>query len=145
MATGNAARLAAADPLPQVLAYLQAHPDLTDALGGPGRVSGLMEAPWPHLTVTPGPGGDMRRALWETVTSISLEAYGDPSGFPGIARVRQLVLLAVAATVEMPELAPPGPAVICHVKPSGALAYAPLETGQPRWTAGILVTSHPAT
>lgn len=141
----HAARLADADPLPQVLAYLQQHPDVTEALGGPGHVSGLLEEPWPHITVTPGPGGDLRNLRWDTVMDISIEAYGDPSGWPGPAELRRLALLAVAVCVELPDAdRPPGAPVITAVSPSGALAWTPLETGQPRWSTGVLVTSHPA-
>lgn len=37
--------LADADPVSAILAWLQEHPEAADALGGPGRVSGIAEAP----------------------------------------------------------------------------------------------------
>ncbi|AKN68766.1 hypothetical protein QR97_02165 [Streptomyces sp. PBH53] len=136
--------LADADPVSAILAWLQKHPRVTTALGGPGRVSGIAEAPWPHLRVTHGPGGDLRDLTWATTPEVTLEAYGDPGGWPGQAELRRILLTCAAAATEIAE-APhePGQPVISGVRPSGTLVWSPLVDGQPRWLLGLLVTLHP--
>lgn len=141
-----AEQFAAADPLPVVLAWLRQHPTVLAAIGGPEHISGVMEAPWPHLRVTSGPGGDLRDMTWETVSEVTLEVYGDPSGWPGPAELRRLLLLAARVCVDIPHHdGATGHPVISDVGPSGVVAVTPLLTGQQRWTLGLLVTSHPAT
>lgn len=136
--------LANADPVSSLLAWLQQHPRVAEALGGPGRASGISEAPWPHLRVTHGPGGDLRTLTWATEPEVTLEVYGDPGGWPGQAELRRIILRCATAAVEMPE-APhvPGQPVISGVRPSGTLLWSPLVDGQPRWILGLLVTLHP--
>jgi hypothetical protein len=136
--------LADADPVSVVLAWLQQHQQVADALGGPGRVSGIAEAPWPHLRVTHGPGGDLRTLTWATSPEVTLEVYGDPGGWPGQAELRRILLVCAGAVQELVE-APhePGRPVVSGVQPSGVLAWSPLVDGQPRWLLGLLVTLHP--
>ncbi|MEU1221242.1 hypothetical protein [Streptomyces microflavus] len=136
--------LADADPVAAVLAWLAEHPKVEEALGGPGRVSGAREAPWPHLRVAAGPGGNLGNLTWLTEPEVSLELYGDPGGWPGPAALsRALKVCAIAAT-ELSDAEPvAGRAVISGVRPSGVLLESPLETGQPRWVMGLLVTLHP--
>ncbi|MFD3514912.1 hypothetical protein [Streptomyces sp. NPDC058657] len=136
--------LADADPVSAVLAWLQNHPRVTKALGGSGRVSGIAETPWPHLRVTHGAGGDLRGLNWATTPEVTLEAYGDPGGWPGQAELRRIILVCAAAATEMPE-APhtPGQPVINGIRPSGTLLWSPLVDSQPRWLLGLLVTLHP--
>lgn len=136
--------LADADPVSSVLAWLQQHPRVPEALGGPGRVSGISEAPWPHLRVTHGPGGDLRTLTWATEPEVTLEVYGDPGGWPGQAELRRIILRCAVAAAEMPQ-APhvPGQPVISGVRPSGTLLWSPLVDGQPRWLLGLLVALHP--
>ena len=52
--------LADTDPVSALLTWLQEHPAVADALGGPGRVSVIEEAPWPPLRIDHGPGGVLR-------------------------------------------------------------------------------------
>lgn len=136
--------LADADPVSVLLAWLQKHPRVTEALGGTGRVSGISEAPWPHLRVSHGPGGDMRTLTWAMEPEVTLEAYGDPGGWPGQAELRKIVLDCAGAATELPG-APhmPGQPVVSGVRPSGTLLWSPLVDGQPRWLLGLLVTLHP--
>lgn len=136
--------LADADPVSAVLAWLQKHPRVVEALGGPGRVSGIAEAPWPHLRVTHGPGGDLRDLTWATTPEVTLEAYGDPGGWPGQAELRRIILRCAAAATEMPDAQHvPGQPVISGIRPSGTLLWSPLVDGQPRWLLGLLVALHP--
>lgn len=132
------------DPVAVVLAWLAEHPQLTEALGGPGRVSGIREAPWPHMRVTAGPGGDMRTLEWATEPEVTLEVYGDPSGWPGPAALRRIALIGALAAKELPDAqAKPGQPVVSSVRPSGVLIDSPLADGQPRHILGLLVAVHP--
>jgi hypothetical protein len=136
--------LADADPVSVLLAWLQAHPEVADALGGPGRVSGIEEAPWPHLRIDHGPGGDLRDMNWAISPEVTLEAYGDPGGWPGKAELRRILLRCAKAAQELGE-APhvPGQPVLSGIKPSGLLVWSPLVDGQPRWVMNLSVTIHP--
>ncbi|GGW95264.1 hypothetical protein [Streptomyces noursei] len=136
--------LAETDPVSVLLAWLQKHPRVAAALGAPGRVSGIAEAPWPHLRVTHGPSGDMRTLTWATEPEVTLEVYGDPGGWPGQAELRRIILVCAAAATEL-VYAPHAPdqPVISGVRPSGTLIWSPLVDGQPRWLLGLLVTLHP--
>ncbi|NML55180.1 hypothetical protein HHL19_35360 [Streptomyces sp. R302] len=140
----NALTLADADPVSTVLAWLQEHPEAAEALGGPGRVSGIQEAPWPHLRVSPGAGGDLRDLRWGITPEVTLEAYGDPGGWPGQAELRRILLRCATATLELAEQPRrPGRPVVSDVRPSGLLLWSPLVDGQPRWLMNLAVTLHP--
>lgn len=136
--------LADADPVSVLLAWLKQSPEAADALGGPGRVSGLVEAPWPHLVIGHGPGGDLGDLRWVTTPEVTLEAYGDPGGWPGKAELRRILVRCAQAAqsiVEAPHT--PGRPVINGVKPSGLLLWSPLVDGHPRWLLNLSVTLHP--
>ncbi len=136
--------LADADPVSALLAWLQQSTAAADALGGPGRVSGIAEAPWPHLRISHGPGGDLRDLNWAIAPEVTLEVYGDPGGWPGQAELRRILLSCARAAlnvVEAPHV--PGQPVISGVRPSGLLVWSPLVDGQPRWLMNLSVTLHP--
>ncbi|MFD7505380.1 hypothetical protein [Streptomyces sp. NPDC059850] len=136
--------LADADPVSVLLTWLQQSEEVADALGGPGRVSGIAEAPWPHLAIGHGPGGDLRDFRWATEPEVTLEVHGDPGGWPGKAELRRVLVRCAQAAqgvVEAPHM--PGQPVISGVKPSGLLVWSPLVDGQPRWLMNLLVTLHP--
>ncbi|PNG22427.1 hypothetical protein [Streptomyces cahuitamycinicus] len=136
--------LADADPVSELLAWLQQSTEAAGALGGPGRVSGVREAPWPHLLVTHGPGGDLRDLNWATSPEVTLEVYGDPGGWPGKAELRRILLrCATAAKTRVDAPHTPGRPVITGIRPSGLLVWSPLVDGQPRWLMNLLVTLHP--
>ncbi|MFE2181344.1 hypothetical protein [Streptomyces sp. NPDC059455] len=136
--------MADADPVSAILAWLQEHPEAADALGGPGRVSGIAEGPWPHLRITHGPGGDLRDLRWAITPEVTLEVYGDPGGWPGQAELRRILLRCATAAQDLVE-APyvPGQPVISGIKPSGLLVWSPLIDTQPRWLMNLSVTLHP--
>ncbi|WP_433860147.1 hypothetical protein [Streptomyces kronopolitis] len=140
----DAYAVADADPVAAVLAWLADHPKVQEVLGGPGRVSGAREAPWPHLRVALGPGGNLGDLTWLTQPEVSLELYGDPGGWPGPAAMSRILKVCALAAKELPEHAPPhGQPVVSHVQPSGVLLESPLENGQPRWVMGLLISLHP--
>ena len=136
--------LADADPVSVLLAWLKQSTTAADALGGPDRVSGIEEAPWPHLKVSHGPGGDLRDLNWSIAPAVTLEALGDPGGWPGQAELRRILLRCAKAAQELAE-APhvPGRPVVRGIKPSGLLIWSPLVDGQPRWLMNLSVTLHP--
>ncbi|MFB8026021.1 MULTISPECIES: hypothetical protein [unclassified Streptomyces] len=140
----DAYAVADADPVAAVLSWLAKHPKVAEVLGGPGRVSGAREAPWPHLRVTLGPGGNLGDLRWLAEPEVSLELFGDPGGWPGPAAMSRILKVCAVAATELSE-APQADArpVISNVRPSGVLLESPLETGQPRWVMGLLITLHP--
>jgi hypothetical protein len=136
--------LADADPVGLLLPWLAAHPKVQEVLGGPGHVSGAIEAPWPHLRISAGPGGDLRDMRWASEPNVSLELIGDPSGWPGPAALRRALLVCALAAKELVDQDPtPGQPVLCAVRPSGMVIDSPLETGQARWIFGLLLAIHP--
>ncbi|AWI32692.1 hypothetical protein [Streptomyces tirandamycinicus] len=140
----DAYAIADADPVAAVLSWLAEHPKVTQVLGGPGRVSGTREAPWPHLRVALGPGGSLGDLTWLTEPEVTLELFGDPSGWPGPAAMSRILKVCAVAVTELPGSTPSGThPVISRVRPSGVLLESPLETGQPRWVMGLLVSLHP--
>ncbi|MEV0487358.1 hypothetical protein AB0I69_43000 [Streptomyces sp. NPDC050508] len=140
----DAYAVADADPVAAVLSWLAEHPKVQEVLGGPGRVSGTREAPWPHLRVALGPGGNLNDLTWLTQPEVSLELYGDPGGWPGPAAMSRTLKVCALAAMELPEHTPPGGRpVVSNVQPSGVLLESPLENGQPRWVMGLLVSLHP--
>lgn len=139
--------LAAADPVAVVLAWLKDHPVTTEVLGGPEHVSGILRAPWPHLQVTEGAGGDLRGLVWDAEYEVSFELYGSPEGHPGKAAMRAQAVRLLRAVLDLPEeqQIDPGVPVVSDARPSGVFAYTPTTVGQPRWTFGAFVTLRPPT
>ena len=136
--------LSAADAVAIVHEWLRDHPDTLTILGGPEHVSGLPEAPWPHLVVSAAPGGNPRDFVWSSEQAVNLEVCGSPDGSPGQAslwrkavqlaqRTKQLVDLEVDTTDP----------VVGRVGFSGVVNNAPTSAGQPRQTLGLLVVVHP--
>jgi hypothetical protein len=137
--------LARADPLPRVIAWLDGHPAVVEALGGAGRVGAGNAPPYPRLRVTDPPGGDDRRLLWLISTLVQVEAYGDLDGTPGKAALRRILYVALGALAELPEQdTPAGGPVITDVRSSAAGGWSPLPSGQPRYIATVQVWTHPA-
>jgi hypothetical protein len=114
------------------------------AFGGADHISGEIEAPWPRLRVTDGAGGSLRTLRWDTAPEVLLEGYSDPTGWPGKAELRRLVMLAAIVLVKLPEQDPvaPGP-VVCQVIPQ-TLAVTPLTSGQTLYSLPLTFVMHPA-
>lgn len=133
-----------ADAVAEVLGWLQAHAGLATALGGPGRVSGVLEGPWPRVQVNPSPGGDLRDGRWDTEQEVQLDIVDDPAGTHGSAALWRLAMRAVAAAVEMQDREHvDGQPVVSQVAPSGTAIWSPFETGQGRWQVTVTVVLHP--
>jgi hypothetical protein len=140
---GTTPEQADADALAVVLAHLKAHPTVTGLFGT--SVSGMTEGPWPHLTVTDGPGGDLRDGRWAHDQEIILEAHGNPSGTPGKAALKNMLFRAVAAVRELPDLPvlDPTAPVVSRVRSTGVLVWNPMANGQGVYTTSVMVSIHP--
>lgn len=132
------------DVLAEAIAHLGAHPALTAALGGPGRVGGENVPPYPRLILSDPPGGDDRGWTWLIARNVLLEAVGDLDGRPGKAALARIMRIATAALHELPTRpAVPGKAVVTAVTASGGAGYSPYPTGQPRYLVTHQVWAHP--
>lgn len=133
-----------ADPAAVVIAYLSSHPAVTEALGGPGRISLKNQPPYPHLGVADTPGGSDRDLRWLISPEISLTLWGDLDGSPGKAALRRALYTVLQALAELPEQATgPGQPVVTAVESSGAGGWSPEPTGQPRYLSRVRVYMHP--
>lgn len=138
-----AADLARADPLPAVIAWLDAHPAVAGELGGTGRVAGTNEPPYPRLRLTDPPGDD-RQLRWLMAARLRVEALGDLDGSPGKAALRRVLYVALGALKELPDQpANAGGVVITEVVSSAGGGWSPLASGQPRYLATVSVYAHP--
>lgn len=134
--------LAAADPLPRVLAWLSGHPAVIDVLGGTGRVGGENVPPYPRLLLT-DPDGDDRDLRWLLAPVIQIEALDDLDGSAGKARLRRCLYVALGALKQLPDQeVPPGEPVITEVRGVRGGGWVPLPTGQGRYVASVRVWSH---
>lgn len=133
------------DPLAIVLAHLKAHPRIGDLLGDSEHVSGIEEAPWPHLVVTEGIASDLRRGDWEAEHEIAFHLLGHPGGAPGKAGVRQLAAQVLRVALDLADGPDPTTTdpVVSDVRPSGGFIWHPLANGQPTYRFAIRFVVHP--
>lgn len=142
--TGDAADLAAADPIPRVISWLGSHAAVTRALGAPGRVGADNVPPYPRLRVLDPPGGTDGALRWLLAPEIQIEALGDLDGSPGKAALRFMLYTALGALKELPDApAEPGQVVITSVAGLRGGGWARLPTGQPRYIASVTCHVHP--
>ncbi len=138
------AELDTVDPVAVMYDWLAGHPDVLAAFGGTEHVTGVAEAPWPHLVVTEGPSADMREVEWAFAKEVLIEVHDDPAGSYGPSALWRLSLLAARAAKEIVEREQPfGEPVISRVQISGGPVQTPLTTGGLRSTTTLLVTAHP--
>lgn len=137
-------RLRNLDPVAIARAYLLAHPDVQEALGGDDRIGARNEPPYPCVVLSDPPGDD--RTLRHLIAPLlQIEVYGDLDGTPGKPVLRGImydILEALAALPEQPTV--PGQPVVTSVAPSGGGGYVPDPTGQPRYIATVRMHMHPA-
>jgi hypothetical protein len=133
-----------ADAVAEVISWLSTHTTATGLLGDPPSLSGIAEAPWPHLVVIEGLNGDLRNLTWEHEQEVTLELLSSPTTGPGKAALRNQLLQLAAAVMELPDRAVgPTSVVVSNVKPSGGLRFQKLTTGQLSYQLSLLVTVHP--
>ena len=132
-----------ADALSEVLAHLLSDPSVVEAFGGADHITGLPEGPFPHLVVSPGPGGDLGEALSSITPDVQLESLGGPDGETGSHELWQLLMRAVVSVKGMPERDHvSGRPVVTFVRFIGGVAKQNLSSGQTRWqaTASVSIT-----
>lgn len=133
-----------ADPVKVVIDWLKAHP-VASALGGPEHIGPIKEAPWPHLVVSDGVNGDLRTMRWDAELEVVLDLYGDPTGAPGPAAMRRLMMRAIRAVADMPEeqehdgTTP----VVSFVRPGGREVDEVRGNGQPWLSMSLTLTIRP--
>lgn len=134
-----------ADPVAVVIDWLKGAPEVGVLLGGPERVSGQSEAPWPHLAVFDGPGGDLRDMRWDAEYEVSLELTGSPDNVEGDAALRRIMLGILAVVAHLPEeqVVYATTPVVSRVRPSGTYGWADMPSTQRRITSGVYVTIRP--
>lgn len=137
--------IADADAISVALSWLRQHPLFLAEFGSAEHVSGVLEAPWPHLVVGDGPGGSEYEGRWRSTQEVSLELYGHPSGLHGKAALKRYSRIVMACLIDLADSQVVGPSqpAVSLVEPSGVLAFQPLQTGQGRYTFGALVTLRP--
>lgn len=135
-----------ADAVAEVLTWLRGHPVTLDLLGTPDpSVSGILEAPWPHLIVGEGTNGDLRNMVWEQEQEVTLELVSDPTGAPGKAALRKQVLQLAQAALELPNQPRTATDVVVssvRVVPTPPV-YSKLSTGQLSYRVSLMVVVHP--
>lgn len=133
-----------ADPVEVVIEWLESHPVTTDALGGPDHISGALEAPWPHLIVTDGAGGDLRLLQWDAEYEVSLELVASPEGMSE-SEMRRTLMRIIAAVAELDDIdyTDPTKPVVCGVRGSGVTVWQPLANGQQKLIASVYITITP--
>lgn len=133
-----------ADPAAVVIAYLSSHPAVTEALGGPGRISAKNEPPYPHLGVTDTPGGSDLSMQWLIAPEVTLKLWGDLDGSPGKAALRRIFYTILQAVRDLPDQpTAPGQPVITAIGNTGAGGWLPEPTGQPQYTGRRQIFMHP--
>ncbi len=139
--------LADVDPVAVAYAWLRQHPRVLAELGGDStHVSGIREAPWPHLVVSTAPGGagDDDHRLQITNTSVEVIVWGHPDGSDSPGKLRRIVLVAVAALLELQtrpyELDQP---VVNKARALGVPQRQDLVNGQRRWRQTVTLRMRP--
>ena len=124
--------LSDADPVAEVLRAVRA---AAADVGVPdaSHVSGIIEGPWPHIVVSPGPGGDLRDARAVIEPDVLVEVVGPADGTIGPAALWRIAMKCVLLAKGLPERDhEPGRPVISDVRFTGGLAKQRLSSGQTR-------------
>ena len=136
--------LSDADPVGEVIWRFRNSAEIDEILGGPDRVSGLMEEPWPHLRVIPGSTGEMSTMRGRLVHEVTLELYGPMDGSIGTAALwRAMARLLILANRFPDQPHPDGRAVFSRANVQGGITRQPLTNGQLRYVATLNVTLLP--
>jgi hypothetical protein len=132
------------DPVGEVIWRFLNAAEVTEILGGPDRVSGLLEAPFPHLRVIPGSTGEMSTMRGRMVHEVTLELYGPMDGSVGSAALFRMLAKVLRFANRIPDGAhPSGRAVLSRLNIQGGITRQPLTSGQLRYVATLNVTILP--
>lgn len=134
------------DPVVVVLDWLRAHPKVATLLGDTStHVSGIHEAPWPHLIVGDGVASDLRAGDWEAEWEVAFTVVGHPNGAPGQAELRRMAAKVLSVVLKMPDEMDPGPhdVVVSRALSSGGFVWQPYASGQPSYHFAARLTMRP--
>lgn len=133
--------LSDADPVAEVIWHFLNTPEVEDLLGGADRVSGEMEGPFPHLTVTPGSTGDLTTLRGRVVHEVTVQLYGPMDHSIGAAELWRRLVRILEIGTRMPDRDhPAGRPVVARVVVQGGVTRQPLSSGQMRLNATLNVT-----
>ncbi|MFB8235532.1 hypothetical protein ACFC58_03180 [Kitasatospora purpeofusca] len=136
--------LASLDAELLVTDWLTGHPELTDVLGGTGRVGARNTPPYPRIRVTQIPGGSAPGWRWLGTFHIQIEALGDLDRSVGRPALRRAFATAVKALHQLPVRPPePGQPVVTAVQALSSGGWLPEPTGQGRYVVVVALTAHP--
>ena len=129
--------------------FLAAHPGVTEALGGEGRVASLNEPPYPRVRLTDPPGDD--RDLTHLIAPLlQVEVLGDPGLTGQKPELRRAMYRVLQALRDLPEqqalgewTREAGEPVCTAVTSTGGGGYVPEPTGQPKYIATVRLYVHP--
>lgn len=133
-----------ADPVSAVLAHFWQDQTVLDACGGADHISGQIEAPWPHIVVSPGAGGSLRDMTAVIEPDVLVEVVGPPDGTVGSAALWRIAMICAVSAKKMPERDhAAGQPVVSLVRITGGLGKQPLTSGQTRWSLTLSVSISP--
>lgn len=120
--------------VPVALLWLKTHPAVLAEVQDATAVSGMREAPWPHVSLTTGSGGQMGDTLAGTATpEVAFEVWGHPDGRHGDAALSHLCGTIIDALLELRDTDwVPGTPIISGVRPSAPYPQT-LTNKQRRW------------
>ena len=132
------------NPVAEVIAWLEAHPDLAAESITADHVSGVVEAPWPHIRVTPSPGGFLNDLVHAHAEEVQVEVLDHPGGTLGQAGLRRLLLLVARVVGELDDRdVTAGQTVISDVRSTSGAVWSPLSDGHLRYLTTFQITAHP--
>lgn len=143
------ADLADTDVVALARRYLAAHPGVTEALGGEGRVASLNEPPYPRIRLSDPPGDD--RGMTHLIAPLlQVEVLGDPGVTGQKPLLRRALYRALQALSGLPEAQALGEwgriedePVVTAVTSTGGGGYVPEPPNQPRYLATVRLHVHP--
>lgn len=129
--------------------YLLSLPEVTEALGGEGRVGPNNEPPYLCVRLTDPPGDD--RDLRHLVAPLlQVEVLGDPALLGQKPQMRRALFRVLQELAQLPERQALGEfarlvdePVVTSVLSTGGGGWVPEPTGQPKYIATVRMYVHP--
>lgn len=140
-------RIELANPVETLLSWLRTDGAILGEFGGPDRVGGENEAPFPRIRVTHSPDGSDGDLRWFSTPGVIVETYGAVDGTPGMHELRRLHYVVLGRISVIPERQAEAPvsgrAVISSVVARRARYRREPGTTQLVWSSSLLVGIHP--
>jgi len=133
--------LADADAVGAVLAALRGDAELVAEFGGIEHITGKIEGPWPHLTVSPGGSIAIGERRASVDADVLLEVTGPFEATVGSHRLWQLLMKAIGVVHRIAE-EPTAPGGVELTNPSASsLNRQNMPSGQVRWQSNVAVVA----